>query len=167
MESRCSKIEWKQVLVALAYRPTTASTRMLQPSRLLRKRYAKKTRVDEMRQIIPIAVLLLSSVALAEPILDEVLTLESGSEELVNIKTNVPVSVEIELVAANLNEAMKCTSCLHLSHKLRNGHIAQKNSSSIGVGFIRVVPEEGQVLVVVGHNHPSTQKIRVLVKPVD
>lgn len=127
----------------------------------------KRACVDDMRHMIAIAVLLFPSVALAEPIWDEVLTLDSGSEELIDIKTNVPVSVEIELVAANLNEAMKCISCLHLSHRLRNGHIAQKNSPSIGVGSIKVVPEEGQVLVVVGHNHPSTEKVKVLVKPVD
>jgi len=104
---------------------------------------------------------------MAAPILDEVLNLEAGKEKLVTIKTKKPVSVNVELITENLAKAMQCKSCLHLSHKLKGGHISQKNSSSLGVGFIKVMPEEGAVQVIISHDHPSTQKIRILVNPVN
>jgi len=102
---------------------------------------------------------------LAAPILDEVFSLEAGKKKLVNISTKEPVSVNVELITENLAKAIQCKSSLHLSHKLKDGHILQKNSSSLGVGFIRVIPEESAVQVIISHDHPTTQKIRILVKP--
>lgn len=117
-----------------------------------------------MKKLFLLLSFIFSSAALAAPILNDVITLDSGKERLIIIKTNVSVSVNIELIAENLIKAMDCKSCLHLAHKLSDGHIAQKNSSSIGVGFIKVMPENGQVQVIVSHNHPLTQKIKILVE---
>lgn len=119
-----------------------------------------------MYKILAIALILVSPIALAAPILDEVLSLEAGKEKLLTIKTEVPVSVNVELITENLAKAIQCKSCLHLSHKLLDGHILQKNSSSLGVGFIRVIPEEGAVQLIVSHDHPSTQNIRITVNSV-
>ncbi len=106
-----------------------------------------------------------SSIVLADPILDEVLNIDSGDPQLVEIKTKIPVGVNIELITNDIAKALECNNCLHLSHKLLDGHISQTNSSSIGVGFIKVQPEEEVIQVLVSHSYPSKQKIRIVVKP--
>ena len=105
--------------------------------------------------------MLLSQVALAEPLVSKIVTIDQGQKEIIKIETSKAVSVNVSFTDTSFEKTLKCGNCLHLSHQMANGHIDQTNSSNYGTGFIEVQPENDNVIIIVKHDYSKSKKIKI------
>ena len=111
-----------------------------------------------------LALLSLGFASAAEPFRKEIVVAPKERETIV-IQTEVPVSFNAELVNPDYFEATNCGNCLHIE-TIDQGSINQL-ASTFGVGFIRISPENGIVLVDVFHDYDSARNIEVRAEPYD
>ena len=110
--------------------------------------------------------MLLSQVALAEPLVSKIVAIEKSKNEVIKVETSKAVSVNVSFTDTSFKKTLESCMCLHLSHQMENGHIDQTNSSNYGTGFIEVEPENDSVIVVVKHDYSESRNIKIEVKVV-
>jgi len=114
-----------------------------------------------MRINLFLGLMLLSQVAIAESLVSKIITIDQGKKETIKIKTTKAVSVNVSFSDTPFEKTLECGSCLHLSHQLADGHINQTNSSNYGTGFIKVLPENESVIIIVKHDYGIPKNIKV------
>jgi len=114
-----------------------------------------------MRISLFLGLILLSQVAVAESLVSKIFTIDQGKKEIIKVKTTKAVSVNVSFSDTPFDKTLKCGSCLHLSHQLADGHINQTNASNYGTGFIKVLPDNGSVIIIVKHDFNIPKNIKV------
>ena len=114
-----------------------------------------------MRIKLFIGLMLLSQFAIAESLVNKIITIDAGKKEIIKVNTTKAVSVNVSFTDISYEKTEKCGSCLHLSHQLNDGHINQTNSSNYGTGFIQVQPDKDSVIVIVKHDYKNSMNIKI------
>ena len=114
-----------------------------------------------MRNNLFLILLLFSHLAAAESLIKKIITIEPNKKEIITVKTTKVVSVNVSFSNVPYNKTLECGNCLHLSHQLKNGHISQTNSSNYGIGFIKIIPENGDVTVIIRHDYKTPKKVEI------
>ena len=114
-----------------------------------------------MRNNLFLILILFSHFAVAESLIKKTINIEPGRKEIITVKTNKVVSVNVSFSNMSYKKSLECKNCLHLSHQLKDGHISQTNSSSYGTGFIKVIPENGTVTIIIHHDYKTPKKVKL------
>ena len=114
-----------------------------------------------MRNNLFLILLLFSHFAVAESLIKKTITIEPNKKEIITVKTTKVVSINVSFSNVPYNKTIECGNCLHLSQQLKNGHISQTNSSNYGIGFIKVMPENGVLTFMIQHDYKTPKKVEI------